>query len=87
MNEDEKHIAALERAFEKAVEELPDSMDIRDLVVFFCGLCTLYKLDISTVGAILLSAPDYINEQDAPVLNFKDEKLDEMFRGDVNNAG
>ena len=84
MNKDGKDIAALERAFENAVNELPDSMDIRDLVVFFCGICTLYKLDISTVGAILLSAPDYIKEEDDPVLSFKDEKLGEMFRGDAS---
>lgn len=85
MNEDDKkHIAALERAFEKAVDELPDSMDIQDLIVFFCGICTLYKLDISTVGAILLSAPEHIIEHDDPVLRFKDKKLDEMFRGDAS---
>ena len=75
--------------FDRAVEELPQDMNLSDLLAFFSGVATIYNQDISTIGAILcangvaelLTSSEL--EEDSQ-MTFKDKKLEELFRGDAS---
>lgn len=67
--------------FDRAVEELPQNMDLSDLLDFFSGVATIYNQEISTIGAIILASS--VLEEDSQ-MTFKDKKLEELFRGDAS---
>jgi hypothetical protein len=69
--------------FDRAVEELPQDMNLSDLLAFFSGVATIYKQDLSTVGAILLAFSEL---EENSQMTFKDKKLEELFRGGASKS-
>lgn len=79
MNIEQKH-----ECYDKAIRALPETMTVKDLLIFAHGLCASFDTDPQLMAFGLMATSPSDNEEEKVTMSFKDKKLQQLLGGDVD---
>ena len=73
-------------AFVKALDCMPNQMNIKEMVIFFLGVCDAYDMDFEDIAELFFSIVQDLTDAQPAANMFEDEKLQALFASNPFNS-
>ena len=73
-------------AFVKALDCMPNQMNIKEMVIFFLGVCDAYDMDFEDIAKLFSAIVQYPTDAQPAAHMFEDEKLQALFASNPFNS-
>ena len=73
-------------AFVKALGCMPNQMNIKEMVIFFLGVCDAYDMDFEDIAELLSAIAQHPQDAQPAAHMFADEKLQALFASNPFNS-